>query len=95
MNRINEYVEGLKKQTEKTNRISKPFSLHNGGYDKTHIFDESSTQRWVRYERDLIEEARRRDHEYHVTHSGDSAYEKPYINSPSYENNLLLIATLH
>lgn len=95
MSRINEYLEGLKKQSERAGRISKPTSIHNSGYDKTHIFDESPTQRWVRYERDLIEEARRREHEYHIKHSGDSAYEKPYINSPTYQANLLLIATLH
>ena len=59
-----------------------------------NAYPSSHTLKRFLFEQQILEEAKAREYHHHTHHSGDSAYEKPYINSPTYEANLALIATL-
>jgi len=57
-------------------------------------YPSSQTLKRFLFEQHLLEQAQARELAHHAHHSGDSAYEKPYINSATYDANLLLVATL-
>ena len=83
---VDQYLSGLRKHDGRCiNPIIVPACNQ---YPSTH------TLKRFLFEQHILEQAKAREYHHHAHHSGDSAYEKPYINSATYEANLALIATL-
>jgi hypothetical protein len=80
------YLSGLRKHDGRSvNPIVVP---------QCNQYPSSQTLKRFLFEQHILEEAKAREYDHHMHHSGDSAYEKPYINSPTYDANLALIAIL-
>ena len=91
---MDDYLRGLQKFSSQADRTRKTPAFLSPAVQKKTIFEETRTEKWVRYEQEVINEARRMEYENHILHSGDSAYEKPYINQPSSPAVTILLATL-